>query len=220
MTYLTTNIHPGNPHYAPAESLAGRGNYIAMGDRRMIVTMKLGSGAYYIAVGLWMSEQYKNDNAAILDDPDKLRQAIVEEHFTNWPNIHTDLIRHSDGHFHIWPLYSLPTDAMDWKSIPGVTLIGDAAHLAITNGDGVNVALYDGYCLAEQIVKHGQDNLDAAVAGYEKEMFPRGVGSINGGQQWIDVGFGPNTPARVLEMFGQKPEAHVPPKAEATSAVA
>lgn len=193
-----------------------------MGDRKMIVVMKLGSDAYYIAVGLWMSENFKDENTALVDDPDKLRQSILEQHFTDWPKTHTDLIRHSDGHFHVWPLYSLPTDAMDWQSVPGVTLVGDAAHLAVTNGDGVNVALFDSYCLAEQIIKHGQDNLDAAVAEYEKDMFPRGVESIKGGQQWVEVGFGPDAPASVLQAFGVEPGADPAgaPKAEATSTVA
>ncbi|KAK4624391.1 Monooxygenase asqM [Fulvia fulva] len=222
VTYLTTSLHPDNPHYAAAASLAGRGNYIGMGDRKMIVVMKLGSDAYYIAVGLWMSENFKDENTALVDDPDKLRQSILEQHFTDWPKTHTDLIRHSDGHFHVWPLYSLPTDAMDWQSVPGVTLVGDAAHLAVTNGDGVNVALFDSYCLAEQIIKHGQDNLDAAVAEYEKDMFPRGVESIKGGQQWVEVGFGPDAPASVLQAFGVEPGADPAgaPKAEATSTVA
>ncbi|EME45619.1 hypothetical protein DOTSEDRAFT_34093 [Dothistroma septosporum NZE10] len=221
VTYLTTTLQPESPHYDVAASLAGRGNYISMGDRKMIIAMKLGSDAYYIAAGLHMPESWKNENAALVDDPAKLRQSIVENHFSDWPSKHTDLIKYSDGHFHIWPLYSLPKETMKWKSVPGVTLVGDAAHLAVTNGDGVNVALWDSYCLAEQITKHGVDNIDAAVAEYEREMFPRGVKGIDGGQQWVDVGFGPDTPHALVQMFGMEhegiPEA---PKAEATSTVA
>lgn len=220
VTYLTTSIQPDNPHYATASSLTGRGNYIGMGDRKMIVVMLLGSEAYYTAVGVFMPERWKNENAALLDDPQKLRQSILENHFVGWPKIHTDLIRHSNGHFHVWPLYSLPKETMNWKSVPGVTLVGDAAHLAVTNGDGVNQAEYDSYCLAEQIVKHGEDNLDTAVAEYEKEMFPRGVESIESGQQWIDVGFGPDAPASLLQAFGVEPEAYPALQAEATSTVA
>ncbi len=60
--------------------------------------------------------------------------------------------------------------------------MGDAAHLEIPDGEGVNRALTDGVSLARRIVAHyrvlgdedGKDgDLDAAVREYEAEMLPR-----------------------------------------------
>lgn len=42
-------------------------------------------------------------------------------------------------------------------------------------GEGVNEAMYDSVELAEQIVKHGLDDLDRAVSEYEQEMLPRAI---------------------------------------------
>ena len=48
--------------------------------------------------------------------------------FGDWPQVHTDLIRLSDGAFRAWPLYTMP-ESLSWQTVPGVTLIGDAAHV-------------------------------------------------------------------------------------------
>jgi 2-polyprenyl-6-methoxyphenol hydroxylase-like FAD-dependent oxidoreductase len=44
---------------------------------------------------------------------------------------------------------------------------------SVTDGEGVNTALYDSYQLSQQIIKHGIDDLDNAIAAYEAEMQPR-----------------------------------------------
>jgi 2-polyprenyl-6-methoxyphenol hydroxylase-like FAD-dependent oxidoreductase len=71
---------------------------------------------------------------------------------------------------------------MGWESVPGMTLVGDAAHLAITNGEGVNLAMVDSLKLASKIAEHGTENLDQAVREYEADMFPRGVATITDGE--------------------------------------
>jgi 2-polyprenyl-6-methoxyphenol hydroxylase-like FAD-dependent oxidoreductase len=127
--YLTTAIQPENPVYSSAVSLAGKGLYMALGDEKQILVVKLGGGSYQIAVGLCVPESWSSENAALLKDPSALRQSLLRDGFADWPQVHTDIIQHSDGDFRAWPTYSMPTKSLSWQTVPGVTLVGDAAHL-------------------------------------------------------------------------------------------
>ena len=127
--YLTTAIQPENPFHSSAVSLAGKGLYMALGDGKQILVVKLGDSSYQIGVGLRLQESWSSENAALLKDPSALRQSLLHDGFADWPQMHTDMIRHSDGDFRAWPLYAMPTKSLSWQTVPGVTLIGDAAHI-------------------------------------------------------------------------------------------
>jgi 2-polyprenyl-6-methoxyphenol hydroxylase-like FAD-dependent oxidoreductase len=71
------------------------------------------------------------------------------------------------------PLYGLPIGHR-WNHVPGVTLIGDAAHLAPPDGEGANWALYDASELGNAIAQH-PGAIDAAIRDYENMLFPRNI---------------------------------------------
>ncbi|KAM0702106.1 hypothetical protein Q7P35_011016 [Cladosporium inversicolor] len=199
--YLTSNISPASPFYATAESMAGTGNYMSMGGRRLVAAMRLGDRSYYTFAGLSLPESWKSDNAALLEDPEALKRVLVTKYLSDWSKINTDLIAHSDGEFYIWPLYGLAAEEMEWQTVPGVALVGDAAHICPPGGDGVNVAMHDSLDLAQQIIKLEVDRLDEAVVNYEKLMFPRAKDTIENSAKINDGMFSENSPKPLLQMF-------------------
>jgi len=125
---------------------------------------------------------------------------LLSDFYADWSEEHKDLIRHATD-LRAWPLYSLSTEDMGWKSVPGVTLVGDAAHLAFTNGEGVNLAMTDSLKLASKITEHSIENLDQAVQEYEADMFPHGIATITKGKAMAGVMFRED-PQPFLQLLG------------------
>ncbi|KAF2470017.1 putative monooxygenase [Lindgomyces ingoldianus] len=200
--YLTTAIQPESPFHSSVVSLAGNGLYMAIGDGKQIVILKLGDGSYYIGFGLRLPENWSSEQAALIKDSSALRQWLLSDGFADWPEAHTDVIRHSDGDFYVWPLYAMPTESLSWQTVPGVTLIGDAAHVTTPFvGEGVNCALYDSLRLAQQIIKHGLDDLHRAVSEYEASMLPRGIDLIERSTKSGELYFASDAPKGWLKTF-------------------
>jgi 2-polyprenyl-6-methoxyphenol hydroxylase-like FAD-dependent oxidoreductase len=96
------------------------------------------------------------------------------------------------------PLYALPV-GHEWNRVPGVTLIGDAAHLAPPNGEGANLAMQDGAELGRAIAAH-PDDIEIAVTEYEQAMFPR-VAAAAGGEDIYNTMLGDDTPNSWVAMM-------------------
>ena len=97
--------------------------------------------------------------------------ARIAAEFDGWAPELTALITDGETAPIARMIYTLP-DGHRWDRVPGVTLLGDAAHLMPPSGEGANLAMLDGAELGEAIAAH-PDDIEAALTAYEAAMFPR-----------------------------------------------
>lgn len=159
------------------DAMVGNGSLFAFGesDRRVLLTQRNGDGSVRTYAMGPQPESWIKDMAFNSGKNEDVRAALAKE-FADWSPELTRIIQDFDVERgdSITPrsLHMLPV-GLSWPSQPGVTVIGDAAHLMTPfAGEGVNMALADGLSLAQEIIK-SRDDLVKAVQQYEKEMFLR-----------------------------------------------
>ncbi|KAK3679686.1 hypothetical protein LTR78_000062 [Recurvomyces mirabilis] len=202
--YITAMIPKTSPYHTKATSLVGAGGIMATGSRRQIAAQRMTDDSYSVAIGLALPENWSRQtaNAELLKNTSTFKDWAMTEKFSGWSTRVTDLIKNSEGACRAWPLYAMPVESLSWETVPGVALIGDAAHVSTPfAGEGVNCSLHDALQLAEQIVKHGLDDLTSAVSEYEKFMFPRAIAMITESQANGEMLFAEDAPRGFVEVF-------------------
>ena len=182
-------------HKASAEAVGG-GSLFALAPGRGIAAHREPNGALHTYVQLnkpkeWMDSIDFSDPATAL--------ARVAKEFDGWAPELTALI--TDGETDPVPraIHALPVEHR-WDRVPGVTLLGDAAHLMTPSGEGANLAMFDGAELAKAIAANPGD-VEAALLAYEKDLFPRSAAEAAEAEVILDVCLGPNSPQSLVAMF-------------------
>ncbi|MCC2278164.1 FAD-dependent monooxygenase [Streptomyces sp. ET3-23] len=165
--------HPG------IARLVGRGTMSAKAGSRTIFLQRNSNGH----VRAYASFRGPEDWHAGLDlaDTEAVRARLLGL-FEGWDESLLDILRNNEGGFVNRPQFVLPVPHT-WERVPGVTLLGDAAHLMPPAGVGANLALLDGAELAQAVVGHA--TVDEALRAYEGVMLPRAADNAKFAQQML-----------------------------------
>ena len=126
-------------------------------------------------------------------------KARIAAEFADWAPELTGLITDGETAPILRSIYELP-NRHRWERTPGVTLLGDAAHLTVPGGEGANIAMLDGAELGQAIAAH-PENIDAALAAYEAVMFPRSEAEAIAAHETIELIFGAGAPHDLVDLF-------------------
>ncbi|WEH38491.1 NAD(P)/FAD-dependent oxidoreductase [Streptomyces sp. AM 2-1-1] len=154
-------------HPASVEAV-GAGSLFALAPGRGLLAHREGGGTLHTYVQLkkprdWFTDLDTTDDQALT--------ARVMREFDGWAPALTALIVDSDTPPVLRPIFTLPAGHR-WERVPGVTLLGDAAHLRAPNGEGANLAMLDGAELGRALAAH-PDAAETALAAHEETMFAR-----------------------------------------------
>lgn len=201
-TFVETYLYDADECHRAAAEAVGAGSFFSMVPGQGIFAHREPGAVLHAYVALnrpaeWVDGVDFDDGAGAL--------ARVAAEFTGWAPALTDLITESDTPPVPRALHALPDDHR-WIHQPGVTLLGDAAHLTAPGGEGANLAMFDGAELALAIAAHPGD-VDAAVELYENAMFPRSAESAVDARTTLDLCLGDGAPHALLEFFGATAEA-------------
>jgi 2-polyprenyl-6-methoxyphenol hydroxylase-like FAD-dependent oxidoreductase len=197
ISFIEADLFDGAAQH-PAEAAAmGQGMLFAFQDDTGILGHLETDGTLHVYLGFRVPEDWV-DTIDFTDNP-AAKQAILDR-LPGWDEALRGFIANADTPLTPRPINALPV-GMSWERIPGVTLLGDAAHvMSPFAGEGANLALYDGSLLALAIAQHPGD-IDTALAKYEADLFPRSADAARDSAGSLEMLFAPGSPQGLLDMF-------------------
>jgi 2-polyprenyl-6-methoxyphenol hydroxylase-like FAD-dependent oxidoreductase len=178
-------------NYPTAAALVGNGLMFALSDGRGLIGHREPDSALCLYAALKVPEAWSRQ---------PITREMLHEHFADWHQDFHEVLAKSDGELVPRAIFALPV-GHSWPRTPGVTLIGDAAHLMSPfAGEGVNLAMIDGADLARAVIAHPND-IERAFAAYEATMFPRAQEKAAESAAGLELAFEADSPQGMLDFF-------------------
>ncbi|MFF1907763.1 FAD-dependent oxidoreductase [Kitasatospora sp. NPDC058218] len=195
VTFVETGLDDADSRHPRLAALTGNGTLMALDDNRGFIAQRNSGGHIRVYAGLRTDEAWYRRAGVDLTDPGAVRAALLAE-FTGWSGDLLGYVSDTDTGYVNRPLYALPVPHI-WPHTPGVTLLGDAAHLMSPfSGRGANLAMLDGADLARAVLD--SPTVDAAVTAYESVMLPRAAEAAEGAAEGIAGAFAPDSAEQTL----------------------
>jgi 2-polyprenyl-6-methoxyphenol hydroxylase-like FAD-dependent oxidoreductase len=195
-TFIETYLYDADERHAATAEAVGGGAMMALTPGKGIAAHREAGNILHTYVELNRPAEW----VAGIDFTDaSAATARVAAEFEGWAPELTALI--TDGETAPVPrmIYTLP-DGHRWDRVPGVTLLGDAAHLMPPSGDGANLAMFDGAELGQAIAAHPGD-IEAALTAYEAALFPRNEAFAADAHEILDLCLGDRAPFGLIDFL-------------------
>ncbi|MEU3788334.1 NAD(P)/FAD-dependent oxidoreductase [Streptomyces fructofermentans] len=170
VTLVETSLDDVDTRHPDLARLIGDGSVAVYGANRAVVAQR-NSGGHVKVYAKFRAplDRHPSPDPA---DADAERAGLLSL-FDGWAEPVLELLRRGTA-FVRRPLHVLPV-SHTWSHVPGVTLLGDAAHLMPPLGAGANLAMLEGAELAEAVAADSGD-LDGVVRAFEERMWARAGG--------------------------------------------
>ncbi|MDF2117265.1 NAD(P)/FAD-dependent oxidoreductase [Roseiarcaceae bacterium H3SJ34-1] len=197
ITYVDLQISDAGERHPDLAGRVGPGVFFALSDNKALLAH--GGRHIHLGAAFRAPQDWMLDCGIDWSDAHSARGALLKQ-FTGWSAGLIDLIRYCDDTIVPRPIHALPI-GHSWVRRPGVTLLGDAAHLMSPfAGEGANLAMLDATELAQVLIEHG-DDIEAALARYDAAMFPRAAAAADESARGLDMCFAADAPRALVDFF-------------------
>ncbi|MEU4046375.1 NAD(P)/FAD-dependent oxidoreductase [Streptomyces antibioticus] len=201
ISFVELDLLDADTRHPDSADLIGSGFFIALHDGKGFLAHRETDGSLHVYAAHRADEDWLDgiDFTETGGETPLAKQALLDS-FADWSPRFRTLITDADGPLVPRRIHALPV-GHHWDRVPGVTLLGDAAHLMSPfAGEGANLAMLDGALLGLALADH-PDDTEAALTAYEKELFPRGEASATESATWLTQMFGADPMAGLVEQF-------------------
>jgi 2-polyprenyl-6-methoxyphenol hydroxylase-like FAD-dependent oxidoreductase len=195
-SFIETYLFNSDTCHPASAAAVGGGALFALAPGKGIAAHREPDGVLHTYVELNKPKDWID--SIDFSDPATASTRVAEE-FDGWAPALTALITDGETDPVPRPIHALPV-GHKWDRVPGVTLLGDAAHLMAPSGEGANLAMFDGAELGKAIAANPAD-IEAALIAYEKDLFPRSASEAAEAERILDVCLGSNAPQSLVDFF-------------------
>ena len=159
ISYVELHLSNAEERHPDLATLVGSGIFFALADNKALIGH--GGKDIHLGASLRVPEDWTVQSGVEWGNAAAGRNFLLQE-LSDWSVELKNLVRNCDDTIIPRLIYALPI-GHSWVRIPGVTLLGDAAHvMSPYAGEGANLAMLDATELALAIAEH-RDDMEAST---------------------------------------------------------